>query len=132
MCGESLVVWRSHGRGKVSAARPARGLARRRGFRSGFSRLPTDPTEPDDGQSWHPAPERHEALTLSEDGAKRERGAGGQAFRLVSVPVGFVEFARLAIAKKLIPASPARSSCGAYASPFQEGAAGPEQERGRA
>src|SRR5262249_13199402 len=42
------------GYGKLCAARPARGLARRRGFRSGFSRLPADPTEPDDSQPWHP------------------------------------------------------------------------------
>jgi len=43
-----------HGWGKVCVARPTRGLAGRRGFRSGFSRLPADPTEPDDGQPWHP------------------------------------------------------------------------------
>jgi len=42
------------GYGKLCAARPAWGLARRRGFRSGFSRLPADPTEPDDSQPWHP------------------------------------------------------------------------------
>ena len=35
-------------------------LARRRGFRSGFSRLPADPTEPDDGQSWHPRRNDHQ------------------------------------------------------------------------
>jgi hypothetical protein len=57
-------VWELHGCGKLCAARPARGLARRRGFRSGFSRLPADPTEPDDGQSWHPRRSDHHSSNV--------------------------------------------------------------------
>src|SRR5262245_61435264 len=44
-------------RAKLWAERPAGGLARRRGFRSGFSRLLADPTEPDDGQPWPLVPD---------------------------------------------------------------------------
>src|SRR5829696_1300037 len=53
------------GCGKLRVRRVRRGcLARRRGFRSGFSRLPADPTEPDDGQSWHPRRNDHHSSNL--------------------------------------------------------------------
>jgi hypothetical protein len=62
------------GCGKLRVRRLRRGgLARRRGFRSGFSRLPADPTEPDDGQSWSPRRSDHHSrpgwLRFKKDGA---------------------------------------------------------------
>src|SRR5262245_54719519 len=55
------------------AERPAGGLARRRGFRSGFSRQPADPTEPDDGQPWPRAGRRP-----CPSGAAEKRGSSSE------------------------------------------------------
>jgi hypothetical protein len=53
-------VWRAPPLRQVTCAvPPARGPARLRGFRSGFSRQPADPTEPDDGQSCPPRRSDH-------------------------------------------------------------------------
>ena len=53
---DSPNVWAAPCGGQVGSNASGWGLARRRGFRSGFCRLPADPTEPDDGQAG-PAPE---------------------------------------------------------------------------
>ena len=58
-------VWGLHGWWQVMCGASGAGrLARRRGFRSGFSRLLADPTEPDDGQSWHPRRSDHHSPNL--------------------------------------------------------------------
>src|SRR5829696_1616438 len=80
------------GCGKLRVRRFRRGgLARRRGFRSGFSRLPADPTEPDDGQSWPPRRSDQYSrpcwLRFKKDGADgtdrqlRARSQGGRLSR---------------------------------------------------